>query len=206
MVLIRNFLFTLFISVIPALMPVVGLKVLQLNASYLGLLFTSLGAGSVIGAVFILPWLRGSLSPNSLTLTANLLLVVVYVSMALLRQTEVFFGVAALAGVGWTIAASELWLATQRVMPSWARGRRLNATAIMISQGALALGGVIWGLAGAIVGTSYTLCGAAVLLLASLFLARRLSINFAVIQQNLLLARRIPVRRAVDIEFRYLAR
>ena len=204
-VLARNFLFALFIAVIPALMPVVGLKVLQLSSPYLGLLFTSLGAGSVIGAVFILPWLRASLSPNSLTLTANLLLVLVYVSMALVRQTEAFFCVAALAGVGWTIAASELWVAAQRAMPSWARGR-LNATVIMISQGAMALGGVIWGSAGAILGTSSALLGAAVLLLASLFLAHRLSINFAGEPQKLLPAGRVPVRSAVNAEFRYLAR
>jgi MFS family permease len=74
-VLARNFLFALFISVIPALMPVVGLKVLHLSSSYLGLLFTSMGAGSVIGAVFITPWLRARLSPDWLTLLANLLLV-----------------------------------------------------------------------------------------------------------------------------------
>src|SRR5260370_6594337 len=56
-VLARNFLFALFISVIPALMPVVGLKVLHLSSSNLGLLFTSMGAGSVVAAVFIIPWL-----------------------------------------------------------------------------------------------------------------------------------------------------
>ena len=55
----------------------------------------------------------------------------------------------------------------------------MNATVIMISQGAMALGGVIWGSAGAIAGASYTLLGAAVLFLTSLLLARRLSINFA---------------------------
>jgi hypothetical protein len=76
-VLARNSLFALFISVIPALMPVVGLKMLQLSSSNLGLLFTSMGAGSVVGAVFILPWLRALLSPNCLTLCANLLLVLV---------------------------------------------------------------------------------------------------------------------------------
>ena len=146
-VLARNFLFALFISVIPALMPVVGLKVLHLSSSNLGLLFTSMGAGSVVGAVFIIPWLRARLSPDYLILSANLLLVLVYVLMALVRQTEVFFVVAALAGVGWTMSASELWVAAQRAMPSWARGR-MNATVIMISQGAMALGGVIWGSAG----------------------------------------------------------
>jgi hypothetical protein len=67
-VLARNFLF---ISVIPALMPVVGLKVLHLSSSDLGLLFTSMGAGSVIGAVFIIPWLRARLSPDCLTFLAN---------------------------------------------------------------------------------------------------------------------------------------
>jgi hypothetical protein len=40
----------------------------------------------------------------------------------------------------------------------------MNATVIMISQGAMALGGVIWGSAGA----NYTLLGAAVLFLTSL--------------------------------------
>jgi predicted MFS family arabinose efflux permease len=178
-VLARNSLFALFISVIPALMPVVGLKVLHLSSSNLGLLFTSIGAGSVVGAVFIIPWLRARYSPDSLTLSANLLLVLVYVLMTLVRQIEVFFVVAALAGVGWTMSASELWVAAQRAMPSWARGR-MNATVIMISQGAMAVGGVIWGSAASIAGTSYTLLGAAVLFLTSLLLARRrLSIDFA---------------------------
>src|ERR1700692_1602780 len=86
-VLARNFLFALFISVIPALIPVVGLKVLHLSSSNLGLSFTSMGAGSVIGAVFIIPWLRARFSPDSVTLSANLLLVLVYVLMALVRQT-----------------------------------------------------------------------------------------------------------------------
>ena len=107
-----------------------------------------------------------------------MLLVLVYVLMALVRQTEVFFVIAALAGVGWTMSASELWVAAQRAMPSWARGR-MNATVIMISQGAMALGGVIWGSAASLAGASYTLVGAAVLFLTSLLLARRLSINFA---------------------------
>ena len=177
-VLARNFLFALFISAIPALMPVVGLKALHLSSFHLGLLFTSMGVGSVVGAAFIIPWLRARFRPDALTLSANLLLVLVYVLMALVRQTEMLFGIAALAGAGWTLSASELWVAAQRVTPNWARGR-INATVIMISQGAMVLGGLIWGSAAAIFGASNTLFGAAVLFLTSLFLARRLSINFA---------------------------
>jgi hypothetical protein len=53
----------------------------------------------------------------------------------------------------------------------------MNATVIMISQGAMALGGVIWGSAASIAGAPDTLLGAAILFLTSLLLARRLSIN-----------------------------
>jgi predicted MFS family arabinose efflux permease len=175
--LARTFLFALFISAIPALIPVVGLKVLQLSSSNLGLLFTSMGAGSVLGVVFIFPWLRVRFSPDFLTLSANLLIVIAYVLMALVRQTEAFFIVAALAGMGWTLSASELWVAAQRAMPSWARGR-MNAAVIMISQGAIVVGGVIWGSAAAIVGATCALFGSAILFLLSLLLAGRLSINF----------------------------
>jgi len=80
--------------------------------------------------------------------------------------------VAALCGVGWTLSASELWVAAQQAMPGWARGR-MDATVIMVSQGALALAGVIWGSAVATTGTTYTLLGAAVLFGVSLALAPR---------------------------------
>jgi len=176
-ILARNALFALFISVIPALMPVVGLKALHLNSSQLGLLFTSLGAGSVAGAAFIIPRLRARYSSNTLIVLANLLVVLVYVLMAVVRQKELFLVVAALGGAGWTLSASELWVAAQRAMPGWARGR-MNATVIMVSQGALALGGIVWGSAVATAGTTYTLFGAAVLFLISLALAGPLSINF----------------------------
>jgi MFS family permease len=177
-VLARNFLFALFISVLPALMPVVGLKVLHLSSSSLGLLFTSMGVGSVVGAVFVIPWLRARVSSDRLAFLSSLLLVLVYLFMAFVRQAEIFFVVAALAGVGWTLSASELWVSAQRAMPGWARGR-MNAMVIMISQGAMAVGGVIWGSAASVAGADYTLLGAAVLFLASLLPARRLSINVA---------------------------
>ena len=105
-----------------------------------GLLVLLVGANFVFALnAAVIPLLRARLSPDCLTLSANLLLVLVYVLMALIRQTEAFFVVAALAGIGWTMSASELWVAAQRRMPTWARGR-LNATVIMISQGRWCLG------------------------------------------------------------------
>ncbi len=176
-VLARNVLFAFFISVIPALMPVVGLMTLHLGPCHLGLLFASMGVGSVTGAAFVIPWIRARYSSNTLILLANLLVALVYVFMALVRQVELFLVVAALGGVGWTLAASELWVAAQRAMPSWARGR-LNATVIMVSQGAMALGGAIWGCAATKAGISHALLGAAILFLISQILAAPLSIDF----------------------------
>ena len=54
----------------------------------------------------------------------------------------------------------------------------MNATVIMVSQGGMALGGVVWGAAAATLGLYPTLIGGAVLLSISLILAIPLSINF----------------------------
>src|SRR5882762_1927763 len=110
-VLARNILFAFFISVIPALIPVLGLKELHLQPCTLGLLFTSMGAGSVFGAVFVLPWARQRFSSNDSTVLANLLVAVVYLLMAFVRQPSIFMIVASLAGIGWTLGAAELWVA-----------------------------------------------------------------------------------------------
>jgi predicted MFS family arabinose efflux permease len=155
----------------------VGLKELKLTAAGCGVLFSSMGAGSVFGAVFVVPWVRKHFSANAVTVIANAVIGAVYVLMALIRGQNAFMLVAALAGIGWTLSASELWVAGQRAMPPWARGR-MNATVIMVSQGAMALGGIIWGTAAVTLGVNPTLVAAAVLLLLSLILAIPLSINF----------------------------
>jgi len=55
-ILTRDFLFGLFIAVVPALVPVVALQHLRLQASQLGLVFTSMGIGSLLSATLILPY------------------------------------------------------------------------------------------------------------------------------------------------------
>jgi transmembrane secretion effector len=104
-------------------------------------------------AVLILPWARAHFSPNTLTRLAALLSSIVYVLMALIREAPAFLLVAALVGVIWTVSASELWVAAQRAMSGWARGR-MNATVIMVSQGAMALGGILWGTIAATAGVN----------------------------------------------------
>ena len=153
-VLARNVLFSLFISVIPALLPVIGLKEVLMSSADLGLLFTSMGIGSVFGAIVVIPRARARFTPNTLTIFASVLLAVVFLLMAIVRYTPLFMAVAGLAGISWTMAASELWVAGQRAMPPWARGR-MNATHIMLSQGGMALGGLVWGGSAASLGVNF---------------------------------------------------
>jgi MFS family permease len=183
-ILARSALFSFFISIIPALMPVIGLKELHLDPANLGYLFTSMGVGSVVGAVFVIPWARARFSPNTLTIYANLLLVLNLFLMANVRRPYVFLLAAAIAGAGWTLYSTELWIAGQRAMPDWARGR-MNATIIVISQAATALGGAIWGAAAANAGVVPTFLGAGasailVMVITHVVLQKRLSIDFTV--------------------------
>ena len=177
-ILTRDLLFGFFIAVVPALIPVVAFKHLRLEASQLGLVFTSLGIGSLVGATLVLPFARTKATPNALTILASAILVSVFVLMAVVSSLWFFLPVAALAGISWTVSASELWIAGQRAMPDWARGR-MNAVHMVSSQGGVALGGVLWGWSATALGLSHTLIGGAVLLTASLVLAIPLSINFA---------------------------
>jgi MFS family permease len=180
--LARHALFSFFISIIPALMPVVGLKTLHLEASNLGYLFTVMAAGSVWSGAFAIPWARAKYSPEQITTGANLVLVLVCILMVLVHQPYVFLAVAALGGIGWTMSASELWVASQRAMPDWARGR-MNATMTMVAQGATALGGALWGLAAHGFGVVPTFLWAAgfallVMVLVHVVPALRISIDF----------------------------
>jgi MFS family permease len=163
--------------VIPALLPAVGLKALHLTSSHLGILFTSMAIGSLLGAVFVVPWARAHFSSNEVTILASLLIAAVYILMAAVRHLETFMAVAALAGMGWTLAASELWVVAQQAMPGWTRGR-LNAATIMVSQGGIAIGGLAWGAAAAFTGFEYTLLLATLLVCFNLSIAGPLSIDF----------------------------
>ena len=177
-ILFRNLLFSMVISVIPALLPVIALRECGCSAAQLGLIFACVGVGSLGGAVFALPYLRQRISPNAIISIAMAIMVVVLLSMALIREVPALMASAALAGVGWALAGSELWVAAQRVMPGWVRGR-MNSFQIMLGQGSMAIGAVIWGMGAANAGLDLTFAGAAVVTLAALAIGHRFSINFA---------------------------
>lgn len=172
-ILFRNVLFSLVISVIPALLPVIAVR-----AGQLGLIFASVGAGSLVGAVFVLPYLRQRVSPNAITSISMVIMVGVLFAMALIPQVPALMVLTTFAGMAWALAGSELWVAGQRVMPGWVRGR-INALLIMLGQGIIALGAVLWATGVANVGLPLTFAAAGAVALAVFALGHRYSINFA---------------------------
>lgn len=164
-----NFEFALFISAIPAVVPVIGLKLLNFNSSDLGLLFTFMGTGSTVAALLILPWLK-KYFPENILILSNAFIVLVYLLFGLIQERSFFFLTASLAGTGWTISASELWARGERAIPDGARGR-LTATMITVSQGATALGALLWSSLVATVGPAPTLMIIALLFSASISLS-----------------------------------
>src|SRR5271166_617323 len=196
--LIRHALFSFFISITPSLIPVIALQEFRLQASSLGYVFTTMAVGSVLSGVFIIPWARAKYSPQRITTGASALLNLLLVLGGISIWTKYdFAGIpvklcpstpdlppflvfAALAGAGWTVQASELWVASQRAMPDWARGR-MNATTTTVAQGATALGGAVWGLAAhgfGIVPTFLGAAGVSLLLKVLVVWSQRFSIDF----------------------------
>jgi MFS family permease len=178
LILSRNVLFSFVISVIPALLPVIAIRECACSATQLGLIFACVGVGSLVGAVFVLPYLRARITPNAITSISMAIIFLVLVAMAFTRAVPTLMVSTTFAGVAWALAGSELWVAGQRVMPGWVRGR-MNAFLIMLGQGTMALGAVLWATGVANLGLDLTFTGAAVIALIVLALSYHYSINFA---------------------------
>jgi hypothetical protein len=130
------------------------------------------------GAVFALPYLRARSSQNAITSISMAILVVVLLAMAFLRQLPTLMLCAFLAGAAWSLAGAELWVAGQRVIPGWVRGR-MNSLQIMFGQGGIAVGALIWGWGVTHAGLDQTFSAAAIFALAVLAIGHRISIDFA---------------------------
>jgi len=120
--------------------------------------------------------MRAKFSPNTVTILATALLILAYFLMGCALQPKAILLVAGVAGVAWTVAASELWLAGQIAAPESARGR-LSAVYMMVSNGSMAIGGIVWGVSTAVNGSEFTLHASSILLLVTLPSLLRFSID-----------------------------
>jgi MFS family permease len=170
-VLVRTGLFVLFASALWALLPVLARHGMGLGSTAYGILFGCLGAGAVVGAI-ILPWLRRRLSMDALVTAATLTFAAVMVGLAQVRQFGFLCAVLGAGGIAWIALMASFNIATQTSVPSWVRARALALYLLML-QGSMAVGGVLWGTVAQHAGMTVALLCAAAGLVAGLALVPR---------------------------------
>lgn len=142
-VLVRTGLFVLFASALWALLPVLARHEMRLDSIGYGILFGCLGAGAVVGAI-LLPAMRSRVSMDSLLAGATISFAAVLVAMAQVRHLGLLCVVMIAGGVAWITLMVSFNVATQTTVPSWVRARAL-ALYLLMFQGGMAGGGVLWG-------------------------------------------------------------
>jgi MFS family permease len=165
-VLLRSGSFIISASALWSLLPLVAKVELHRDSTGYGVLLGCLGVGSILGAL-MLHRLRQTFSHDVMVTSAVALFGAVNVLMAYLSSYIAVALALVVTGVAWMTVNSTLTTATQTSVPAWVRARAL-AVYLLVFQGAMAVGSVIWGAVATQIGLRNTfLCAGIALLLAA---------------------------------------
>lgn len=143
LVLVRSVAFFLFSSALWALLPLVGRRELGLDAAGYGALLGCMGFGAIIGAL-ILSRLRKHVGANRLSIGASLLFAAATLGLAHAGNAWIAGVVMVAAGLAWITMLSALNVAAQMAGPAWVKARAL-AVYLLVFQGAMTVGSLLWG-------------------------------------------------------------
>ena len=142
-VLVRAAVFILCGSALWALLPLIARREMGLDAVGYGVLLGCLGAGAVAGAV-ILPRMRRRIVVDRLAMVATIILALVTVALATVREVTWLYGILFVGGGAWIALMSSYNAAAQVAAPAWVRARAL-AVYLLVFQGGMAAGSALWG-------------------------------------------------------------
>ena len=165
-VLVRTGSVVLCSSAMWALLPVIARHELGVGAAGYGVILGCLGCGAVTGAA-VLPGLRRRFSVDLLTACAAILTAGVLLVLSFFPIFSAVMGVMFLAGVAHMTLLSSFNVAAQQSVAAWVRARSL-AVYLLIFQGAMALGGFVWGAVAGHASVALALIAAALGLMVSL--------------------------------------
>jgi predicted MFS family arabinose efflux permease len=172
--IIRAGLFTLCSSALLSLLPLLAKHELRLDSTGFGLLLGSFGTGAIIGGIVILPKLRSKISVESLITGSIGLLATVIFIMGYLRDFAILCIVMGLGGVAYITILSKFYTIGMKSAPQWI-GARVLAVYLLILNGGLAVGSVIWGTTANTFGIPITLSVASLSLGATIIARKRYS-------------------------------
>jgi MFS family permease len=142
--LIRAFVFSFFVSSIWALLALVAKRDLHQGAMGYGILNGCLGVGAVAAAM-TLSRIRKHVDADTLLACTSVYYVAALLVLALVHTPWIVILALLGSGYAWTSTMSTLNVSVQLSVPGWVYARALG-TYLMVFQGGLALGSVLWGL------------------------------------------------------------
>ncbi|HEV7326498.1 MAG TPA: MFS transporter [Bosea sp. (in: a-proteobacteria)] len=143
LVLVRAAGFFMFGSALWAMLPLVARRGLQLDAAGYGALLGCMGAGAVLGAI-LLKRLRKTTPTNTISIGATLLFALATLALALVPNVWLAGAVMFCAGLAWIGMLTALNVAAQMASAGWVKARAL-AVYLLVFQGAMTGGSVLWG-------------------------------------------------------------
>ncbi|MFL6320729.1 MAG: MFS transporter [Nitrososphaeraceae archaeon] len=172
--IVRAGLFTLCSSALLSLLPLLAKHQLGLDSTGFGLLLGSFGMGAIIGGIVILPRLRPKASVESLITGSIALLAIVTFTMGYVRDFAILCLVMGLGGASYITILSKLYTIGIKSAPRWI-GARVLAVYLLILNGGLVVGSVIWGTVANTFGIPDTLLVASLTLGATIIAKKRYS-------------------------------
>ncbi len=131
-------------SCLLALLPLFARRELGVSALTYGAFLGSMGVGAVVSATILLPWLRPKLSPDGILTGGAVVFAVALLTVARAREPRLAAVAMFLSGLASMSVISSLNVAVQMSSPPWVRARVLSVH-MLVFQGAIALGSVLWG-------------------------------------------------------------
>ena len=172
--IVRAGLFTLCSSALLSLLPFLARHELGLDSTGFGLLLGSFGMGAIVGGIVFLPRLRPKVSVESLIAGSIALLSIVTFAIGYLQDFIILCVAMALGGAAYITILSTFYTIGIRSAPRWI-GARVLAVYLLVLNGGLAIGSVIWGAVANGFGIQITLSIASIALVATIIAKKRYS-------------------------------
>ncbi len=172
--IVRAGLFTLCSSALLSLLPLLAKRELGLDSTGFGLLLGSFGMGAIVCGIVILPRLRPKASVESLITGSIALLAIVTFTMGYVQDFVFLCIVMGVGGAAYITILSKFYTIGIKSAPKWI-GARVLAVYLLVLNGGLAVGSVIWGTVANVFGIPITLLVASLALGATVIARRRYS-------------------------------
>ena len=154
-----------------ALLPLVARDQLGLGATGYGVLLGCWGIGAVTGTT-ILPRIKRKFLLDMLVAAATVVFAVATAALAYVQNVFVVGAVLGAGGIAWIALMSSFNAAAQTAAPEWVRARVL-AIYLIVFQGGMAVGSILWGALATRMGIRVALLFAVIGLIVGLMLISR---------------------------------